>query len=120
MDGLVREPRVIRSVTIYGWNVNKAVTRRKQMPTLTRLSNVLRFPTKTVSPSIKYAYNACESVRTMYLRSRITLEKLQHVWSRAENNAHDKAYPNNRLGLLELEAIGVKGGCSRNEDARPT
>jgi len=59
------------------------------MSTLTRLSNVLRFPTKMVSPSIKYAYSACESVRTMYLRSSITLKQLQQVRSRAKNNAHD-------------------------------
>ena len=89
------------------------------MPTLTLLSNVLRFPTKMVSPSTKYAYSACESVRTMYLRSSIMLKQLQHARSRAENNAHDQAYPNNRLGLFKLMAIGVKGGCCRNEYARP-
>lgn len=33
----------------------------------TRLSNVFRFPTNMISPSMKYAYNACNVVNTMYL-----------------------------------------------------
>lgn len=39
--------------------------------------------------------------------------------SRAENDAHDQAYQNDRLGLLKLEAPGVEGGCPSNKYARP-
>jgi hypothetical protein len=37
-----------------------------------------------------------------------------------KKDAHDEAYPNHRLGLFKLEAVGVKGSCTGNNDARPS
>jgi len=53
----------------------------------------------------------------IYLRSNIRPE---HFESCAEKDVHNEAYPNHRLGLLKLEAVGVKGGCPGNNDARPS
>ena len=36
-----------------------------------------------------------------------------------DQDAHDQAYPHNRLRLLELEAPGVKCGCARHKYAQP-
>jgi hypothetical protein len=55
----------------------------------------------------------------MYLRWSIGSKKLRHVWSRADKDARDQAYPNNRLGLFIFEAIGVQGGYARYEYACP-
>ena len=52
-------------------------------PTL--LENVFRFPTKTVSPSIKYAYSVERAVRTMYLSYSYELKRLKRS---REGDAH--------------------------------
>jgi hypothetical protein len=47
--------RVIRSVTILNGIVSTKLHGKQAFATLTRLSKVLRFPIKMVSPSTKYA-----------------------------------------------------------------
>ena len=42
---------------------------------LTRFENVFRFPTKTVSPSTKYAYNVCIDVNKKYLQKISTISR---------------------------------------------
>ena len=76
----MEEEIVRRSVTICGVGVGGLVVVEKRRrgrergggrggkDRRTRLSNVFRRPTNTMSPSTKYAYSACRAVRTMYLR----------------------------------------------------
>jgi len=70
VEGVVREDTVTRSVTIYmrhraGEQSRHEACRGKTERT--RLSKVFRLPTKTISPSMKYAYSVCSVVSRMYL-----------------------------------------------------
>ena len=116
MDGLVRELRVIRSVTIcrYTQSVNPCEIRSNAAyPLIKRLA----FPDKNDVALDKVRIERLqEGEDDVPERRRKTVSKYDTC---GRVYAHDQAYPHNGLRLLKLEAPGVESSCASYKYARP-